>query len=270
MNIEYIFADPQGNGTVLVLSDVDPQKRALVARSLMAKIGKKAEQVGFLSEIKPSSAVLYMMGGEFCGNACASAAALIAETYSLDKINAKIKVAGQYAACSAYNISPDTYRGKVSMPLPNECFRQEFSLKNEKLNCFAAIFPGISHFVFESDDISRASAVEISEAVAKDTSFSSPAFGIIAFNRNNMAITPLVCVPETKTCVFEKSCASGTAAVGLYLAQSEKRSIDAEINQPGGSIRVFAEYDDSLSLVRDICISTTVILGGRETATISI
>lgn len=68
---------PGGNPTILVLDPVDPLERSAVAQAFMAGGHLQAEQVGFL-DLGAHPVRLDMMGGEFCGNACRSAAAVMA------------------------------------------------------------------------------------------------------------------------------------------------------------------------------------------------
>lgn len=77
MNISYTKIDPAGNITVVVDSFVPREQQSRVASELM-KRDVTVEQVGFLEKPDdPCCAVrLQMMGGEFCGNASLSAAAL--------------------------------------------------------------------------------------------------------------------------------------------------------------------------------------------------
>lgn len=78
MNISYTKIDPAGNITVIVDSFVPREQQSRVASELM-KLDNSVEQVGFLEKPDdPCCAVrLQMMGGEFCGNASLSAAAVI-------------------------------------------------------------------------------------------------------------------------------------------------------------------------------------------------
>ena len=73
MKLELVMADPAGNRTALVLTQVPPQDRGPFAARLMELPELGAEQVGFV--LPPPSGGLFrleMMGGEFCGNAARS------------------------------------------------------------------------------------------------------------------------------------------------------------------------------------------------------
>ena len=51
-------------------------------------------------------------------------------------------------------------------------------------------------------------------------------------------LTPLVYIPGSGTLFWENSCASGSAAVGGYLAETAGAPVRLELRQPGGSLRV--------------------------------
>ena len=68
--VQVVRADPAGNITALVLSDVPKEERPALAAKLMALPDWGVEQVGFVHRGPPGiHGVLEMMGGEFCGNA---------------------------------------------------------------------------------------------------------------------------------------------------------------------------------------------------------
>ena len=77
MELNCYKINPTGNVTLIVEGAVPVEQQAALAAELM-KRDTEAEQVGFLSKPQRfgSAAALRMMGGEFCGNAAISAAAL--------------------------------------------------------------------------------------------------------------------------------------------------------------------------------------------------
>jgi hypothetical protein len=48
-------------------------------------------------------------------------------------------------------------------------------------------------------------------------------------------LTPLVYIPGSDTLFWEKSCASGTSAAGMFLAAAAGRAVDLFFREPGGS-----------------------------------
>ena len=51
-------------------------------------------------------------------------------------------------------------------------------------------------------------------------------------------MTPLVYVPGADTLFWENSCASGSAAAGIWLANKAGSPVDVRLHQPAGSLRV--------------------------------
>ena len=72
--MRYRIFDPTGNITALVEEAVDVSRQPSVAADIMQK-HSNVEQVGFVS-LDGDLPALRMAGGEFCGNASMSAAAL--------------------------------------------------------------------------------------------------------------------------------------------------------------------------------------------------
>ena len=74
--MNYIKADPQGNITAIVTDPSDPEDRIQIASGIMEK-DRTVEQVAFVIAPENGSDIsIEMAGGEFCGNAALSAAAL--------------------------------------------------------------------------------------------------------------------------------------------------------------------------------------------------
>ena len=76
MKNSYYYADPTGNITLLAPLSSEYADKAKEAAKLM-KLEPSAEQVGFLGGSREDYDIsLQMAGGEFCGNAALSAAAV--------------------------------------------------------------------------------------------------------------------------------------------------------------------------------------------------
>ena len=71
--------------------------------------------------------------------------------------------------------------------------------------------------------------------------------GIMLFDREAGTLAPLVYVPAAGTLCWERSCASGTTAVGAYLA-SAGSPISLSLKQPGGILRIEADPSGDLFL----------------------
>ena len=124
MNISYTKIDPAGNITVIVDSFVPREQQSRVAAELM-KRDVTVEQVGFLEKPDdPCCAVrLQMMGGEFCGNASLSAAAVIfsraglAEGLYCEELF-EVSGAPEPVKISGSMVNRTCFEGEVAMPLP--------------------------------------------------------------------------------------------------------------------------------------------------------
>lgn len=237
MLIQYVLADPTGNITALVESPVSLEKRRTVAASLMSA-DSKIEQLGFLSApSKGGDIALTMAGEEFCGNACLSAAAyylrqkgkisgsVLVEISGADSIiNVNLAASGEYE-----------YTGTVDMPLPLAF--EELDSPVGRLSLLR--FPGINHAIAPTG-ISAAEAEKLIVPLA--CSVGGEAFGLMLLDEELSALSPLVYVPGAGSLFWERSCASGTSAVGAYLALRSGENVSVSLKQPGGSLSIAAEY----------------------------
>jgi diaminopimelate epimerase len=264
MKIEIVRADPTGNTTILVLSPVEPRKRAETAARLMALDGGWAEQVGFVSR-NGACGRLDMMGGEFCGNASMSLAAFLAAERGLSEAVIPLSVSGapEPVRCSARKDGAE-WVGRLAMPLPDSVRCETFEFRDRTLALWAVRFPGICHVIVPKDALSHAEAEEAVRKWASDAGFA--ALGVLLFSGETLEMEPLVYVRGTDSAVWEHGCASGTSAVGAYLAVSAGGGTRADIRQPGGVIGVEACAEDGR--VVSLGISGRVRLLGRGYAEI--
>jgi diaminopimelate epimerase len=85
------------------------------------------------------------------------------------------------------------------------------------------------------------------------------ALGVMFYNSQNNFMRPAVWVRETDTLVFESSCGSGSAAVGVWAARDESDiELDIDLAQPGGTITV--KVVKQAGNVTRLCIGGTVEL----------
>ncbi len=244
MKIEYYLIDPTKNITLLVTSPVPESLKAEVSKKLM-KLEPSAEQSGFVSGDS-----LRMSGGEFCGNAVISAAAL--KTYKRgaetdDRFEYILDVSGtdKPVAVSTECLGDGSFRCKVNMPKPLSAKKVQKSFNDKTYDTFRVDFGGIVHFILE-DKMNERDAVEAVKQWCGEEK--SDCTGIMFFDRKNNVLTPLVFVKEPPVLFWEKSCASGTAAIGAYLVWLEGKSVTADIKEPGGMLRVSADCDGNIIL----------------------
>lgn len=261
MDIRYILADPTGNLTALVETSVPPQLRAQVAGELMAA-NRATEQLGFIAAPSGKGDIaLHMSGGEFCGNACLSAGAyyLRQKGKLLGKVSVEISGANTPVAVNLEALEENSYRGFVDMPLPLSIEELESPAGNLPL----LRFPGICHAIVTgslSTQEAEAMIAPLCESVG------AAAFGLMLLDEAEHRLTPLVYVPGTGSLFWERSCASGTSAVGAWLAQREGRSVSLTLAQPGGSLSISAVFESGH--IRSLSMGGTVQLGTKLQFTI--
>lgn len=239
MNIDYYKIDPTGNVTLIVETPVPRELHSGVASALMA-LDRDAEQVGFLEAAQDASCRLrlQMMGGEFCGNASISVAALTAE---LDKAHGhitqelRLEVSGAAAPLDVLIRARGDrlYAGRVAMPLPEDCFDFDFPLEDGICRLPVVRFPGICHAVVRS-------GLSIAQAQRHIAGWcallGAEALGLMFLDGERL--TPLVFVASTGSSVLERSCASGSSACASYLALQANLPLSAAFIQPGGTLSV--------------------------------
>ncbi len=247
MLIRYTIADPTGNLTALIESPVATELRREVAAAIMAA-EPEVEQLGFLSPAGSGADIaLSMAGGEFCGNACLSAAAYFLRQNGLDSGSVRVAMSGADSPVSAKlsKTGVDEYSGSVEMPLPLGAETADSPLGELTL----LRFPGICHAILPGN-VARAEAEGMIRPLC--ASMGAEALGLMLLDEASGRLDPLVYVPGADSMFWEHSCASGTSAVGACIALREGRSVCLSLAQPGGSLSVSAQYTnggiDSLSL----------------------
>lgn len=270
MNISYTKIDPAGNITAIVGSFVPRAEQSRVAAELM-KRDTTLEQVGFLEKAEdPCCAVrLQMMGGEFCGNATLSAAAVIfgrsgmglgfncEELFEVSGAPEPVKVSG----CMAY---PDRFEGEVAMPLPESISECTFLDGFDCVTLPLVRFPGICHAIVPVGAVSKERAEAVISSWCRQ--INADALGLMFFDKKANSLTPLVYVASTDTAVWEGSCASGTSAVAAYLAELDGERADVTLSEPRGTVSASASY--SGSQVRSLSMRGSAVIRGEFTALI--
>ena len=244
IRIEYIFLDPTRNYTLLAETPVPPAKQPLVASRLM-EAEPLAEQAGFISPGKDRCDIsLRMAGGEFCGNAAMSAAAVFADGAGMGAGTVSVRVSGATEPVSV-DVSPMTdgaRRCTVDMPRP-------VSVTTERLPGYGMLpvvrFDGIAHVIMRHP-LPRARAEMLASAWCGH--LGCEALGLMFLDADASELTPLVYVPAADTMFWENSCASGTAAVGAYLAEMRGETVTARLRQPGGTLGITASPEGDLKL----------------------
>lgn len=250
MKIEYWKVDPTGNITLIVETPVPRESQSRVAAQLL-RLDSSAEQVGFLEKAERPGARLrlQMMGGEFCGNAAISAAAIIIgclEPEYGDASELFLEVSGASDIVSVA-ICGDSggYRGTVAMPLPESV--EMLDLGSGRTVPLVR-FPGICHCILGSGLFRVKAERLISGLCAK---LKAEALGLMFYDEAASSLDPLVYVASTDTAVWESSCASGTAAVAAYLASARGKPVSISLREPRGVLSAEAElFGGKVSLLK--------------------
>lgn len=264
MNISYTKIDPSGNITLIVDSFVPREDQSRIAALLMVR-DSEAEQVGFLEAPEdPCCAVrLQMMGGEFCGNATLSAAAVVMRQLGLDAGDMLIEVSGSPGPVKVTGVmsAPGRFDGEVDMPLPESIYECSFL---DGFDCHTlplVRFPGICHAIVSAGTLTREKAEAVIDPWCRQ--IGSEALGLMFFDKDKNTLTPLVYVESTGTAVWEGSCASGTAAVASYLAELDGEHASVCLFEPRG--RLSAEAACSGSQVTSLKLSGSAVIRGKNT-----
>ena len=246
--MNYILANPTGNITALVTSEVAASERQNVVKEIF-ETEPSCEQVGFVDVTGRTTIKLEMMGGEFCGNATLCAAAYLAKTNELfdaehnddllgarddEKVEISVTVdssgADKPVEVKLTQIAEDCYEGTLEMPMP-------------VMEDTVVHLDGISHMIIPADEISREEAEASVKGYAED--FNALAFGEILYsddNENAVSIEPLVYVKGSDTMVWENGCASGSIAAACYKHWTSGAT-QINVFNPGGIIKINIEEE---------------------------
>ena len=242
--------DPTGNITALVEDPVEIAEQSAVAAAVMERF-PAVEQVGFarLSE-SGGDVALRMAGGEFCGNAAMSAAALFllrrGDTSSDEEKTVKLRVAGISREVEVRLKKADgaSFFASVRMPPALSVSEQVFPFGALRDPITVVRMEGIAHAIvtpasgFFSLCGDKAAAEEAARRLC--AALGAEALGLMFLEGEapDMRLTPLVYVPGSGTMVWENSCASGSAAVGTALGTRRGTRVALKLEEPGGVLGV--------------------------------
>jgi len=248
MELRYYLLDPTKNMTILVETPVPPESQPFLASALL-HAEPTAEQVGFLSADNADCALtLRMAGGEFCGNATMSAAALYCLQNGIDAGTVRVRSSGAGSAPLSVHVKKEGqgYSCTIEMPRPKRII--------EVFGCPLVEFDGISHLII-TDPMARSDAEAKIKQHCHD--LGADGLGYMLMNASEETLTPLVYVASPETLFWESSCASGSAAVGAYLAAQHGSAVDLRLREPGGVLRVTASPDGAIALCGTVILRKT-------------
>ena len=244
MKLEFVKLSPTQNMTVIVRTPVPRSEHSRVAAALIDYAGVFAEQAGFVEPpaMEGAGSRLQMMGGEFCGNATMSMAALTARDEGImpgetRMIPVEISGANELLYCSV-SCTEEGYTCRTRMPLPESI--------EEMSGIVLVRMPGIAHMVLKCPDpeAMRAGAEEMLRDMAEK--LPDEAVGLMLYSPEKAQLIPLVYVKPTDTMIWERGCGSGSAAVGAMTAWEKQQSAAVWLKQPGGVIDVNAGWNDGV------------------------
>lgn len=258
MKLTFAKVNPVENMTIFVLDPVDSFNHMNIANKLMDYNSLHGEQVGFVEEPRSlkgkslNTLRLQMMGGEFCGNASRSLAAyMVYKNHpsiikSDNHYNVIIEASGssELLNCEVKSTDKDNiYYSKIKMPTPERVINIDINFEQRQIKLSRVDFSGITHFIVDSNEIEDKESffLELKKYMHNEE---YDAFGIMFYDFKLENLNPLVYVKATDSLYWERSCASGTSALGVALAKEKGDSIERFIRQPGGELRVIVNIDE--------------------------
>jgi diaminopimelate epimerase len=213
----YLITAAGGNGTAIQVLDQALTREQYIERG--TELGNSmeadgAEQAGFLI---PSDSHFEMAGGEFCGNASRAAALLFSEILAQRAVSFTVSGFDGTVSASVEKKSDQTYFVQCTFPgMPTQ---QESVVLSNDQHADIIDLGGIVHVVIEGVFPSERAAYESAhKAISKELGFEDRgAVGVVWYERvddKTVKMYPVVWVKDVKTFFYEKSCGSGTIAVG--------------------------------------------------------
>ncbi|MBR0163171.1 MAG: hypothetical protein IJQ12_00690 [Lachnospiraceae bacterium] len=271
--IKYHIFDPTGNITVLVETRVPLSLQQRIASCIMKK-EPDAEQVGFFSTDVSSAAVqasLRMAGGEFCGNAAMSAAALflLKKNSPAEKETVVLSVSGvaDPVAVSLEALCDETYAARVTMPRIREIRNFLPAGAEGRAPLPLVCMEGIDHLIIEEESsyyslcTDKERAERAIEKWCAQTGSSCLGAMFLKEEDGRHILTPLVFVAAGPTLFWEQACASGAAATAYFLADRAHVARKTVFALPGGRLTVSADPSENRIVLqgntRRVCVRET-------------
>ncbi len=254
--MEYYYCNPTGNITILVDEEVPEGKQPEISNCL-CEIEPTCEQVGFIYRNEPGCDIrLRMAGGEFCGNATMSTAALFCskdniETDVIQNVTVSVSGAKNPLSVKIKRLGEKDFLGKVEMPLPREMVIRKFTFDGITYELPVVIFDGMYHVIYLGI-LNRYIAEKAIKSWCDE--MNAPAMGIMMIDEKEEFLTPLVYVKNVDSLYWEHSCGSGTAAAGFYYYKIIGKAVTKHFKEPGGLLTVEVDKDGKLYLSGKVCI----------------
>lgn len=236
--LRFYKLSPGGNATILILDPVLAEARAAVARLLMSQHHLQAEQVGYL-DLTVNPPRLEMMGGEFCGNACrAAAAVMLREDVGMAEDHREwqglLSVSGAPAPVQLRaSVRPDEVHVAVRMPRSDQ--GRKF-LRECGPGLGVIHLPGIVHLCLDETRHSfPPDYAGVAARLRQEHGLEGEAVGCVWYDAGPPCrIKPVVWVRSTLSTHYETGCGSGSLAVAMWLSRGQKFPISLQVIQPSG------------------------------------
>ena len=253
-DLKYYIFDPTGNITALVESGVAAADQPAVASRIMER-HPDVEQVGFITYADDAAAdvpvSLRMAGGEFCGNAtmCTAALYMIRENM-LGSAAIRVRVSGAAEPLEVQLRRKDAVSFDAAVTMPPAVGIDELRLADgmlpgsDSLSLPIVRMEGIAHVIIEPDSgfFGLKDDPALAETLLRGWCgvLGAECLGMMFLGEGAALrpLTPLVYVPGADTMFWENSCASGSAAAGIYLAAQAGTPVDVTFDEPAGRLRV--------------------------------
>ncbi len=238
MIIEYYVLNPTGNITALVVNcGIDESRYNTICSEIM-KRHKTVEQVGFV-DLNRDNPYLRMTGGEFCGNATMSAAALFHKLKDSALHTVYVEVYGS-KSLFPINITENNniYLTSISIDRPTDIRNCSFEIEANEFNFPIVFMDGIAHIIADKT-LGKSDAELLVKRYCEALRY--PAMGIMLYDNQTDKVEPLVYVKSCDTLFFENSCISGSCALAAYLGETNIDKTEASLIQPGGTIKTILD-----------------------------
>ena len=226
MKLKIVRADPAGNITVFVLDTVPGDRRAEIARAILAKKELAAEQVAF----RTGENRIDMSGGEFCGNASRAFGMLLAKERGIrGKAELEIGISGCDGSVKV-SVDTENHEATADMPLPKSVAERTVGNMHGTL----VNLGGIAHFVTEEAEPELAFFRRAEPLF--DEFPGIEAYGVIFLEKGGSHFYPLIRVPAAGSLVWEGSCGSGSVACAVRRSIGVEGEYAENYIQPAGNI----------------------------------
>lgn len=238
--VEFSKYNPSRNMTILVHSKHQPSEYAAIAHQLMATTHMCCEQVGFIESVNYENGDNYhlvMSGNEFCGNATMSYIHYLKERLLIQHQQFQLRVSG----CShPVECKVHSQHYEVTMPKVHQVKERFVKLGEQQFKAFEISYDTYIHYVMMCDDVDLAIKQCVEDFVSAQTWHRQfKTIGVMLFQQDKQFIYPLIHIPAIDSLIWENSCGSGAASIGVLVNYLTDHDIqDYLVNQPGGSIIV--------------------------------